>query len=391
MIDLGSPTAVADPHSLFHRLRVDGPVHFSDHHRAWLVLSHAGVSAGFRDPRLSSERLPTFERLAASQPEGFGAVVDLLRGWMVFRDDPVHNALRDPVRRAFTPRMIEELGPSISRTADALLDDLDGTVDLRARFAGPLPALVIADLLGIPGGDRAEFQHWSDLLSQVVFAVDSRHASMDAAIVGAQHFWSYFSELIDHRRRHPGRDLVSALIDAVGSDVLVGACTMLLFAGHETTTGLLVNGTRVLLDNPAALDRVRADPSLWPTAVDELLRLEGPAKLMVRKAREDVELDGVTIPAGATVWLVILAADRDPAVFRDPDTVDVARDPNPHLAFGWGIHHCLGAPLARLEARIALRGLFDRFPDLAATGPARWGGGVIGRGTQLEVSLGDRS
>jgi hypothetical protein len=151
---------------------------------------------------------------------------------------------------------------------------------------------------------------------------------------------------------------------------------------------LLASGTRVLLDDPTSAARLRADPSVWSTAVDELLRLEGPAKLMVRRAKVDLDIDGTRIAAGDAVWLVILSADRDPAVFADPDRVDVGREPNPHLAFGWGIHHCLGAPLARLEGRVALRRLFDRFPDLAATGPGRWGGGVMGRGlSRLDVAI----
>lgn len=389
VIDLASPAALADPHSLFHRLRAEAPVHHSDVHRAWLVLSHAGVSAGFRDARLSSDRVPAFERMAESRPAGFRAVVDLLRGWMVFRDDPAHNRLRDPVRRAFTPRRIEEMAPSITRTADELLDRLAGTVDLRSAFAAPLPALVIADLLDIPRGDREAFQHWSDLLAEVVFAADARSSSAERAIDGAEHFWTYFGDLVEHRRRKPGDDLVSELALAIDDDEVVGACTLLLFAGHETTTGLLTNGTRLLLDDEGdARERLRDDPARWTTAVDELLRLEGPAKLMVRRASVDMELDGVAVPAGATVWLVILAADRDPAVFADPDRLAVERDPNPHLAFGWGIHHCLGAPLARLEGRIALRRLFERFPDLAPTGPPRWGGGVLGRGIGvLEVTV----
>jgi len=386
VLDLSTPEAQADPHSLFAAARRDhGPVVYSERHDAWLVLSHAGVTAAFRDPRLSADRIPAYEHMARTRPEAFSRVVDLLRGWMVFRDDPVHNRLRDPVRRAFTPRRVESLTDAIERTVDSLLADVTpgSTFDLRSVLAAPLPALVIADLLGVPGADRAEFQHWSDLLSMVVFAADSKSASVEPAIAGAEQFWSYFGALVEERRRAPGDDLVSALV-AAGLDgaEAIGACTLLLFAGHETTTGLLVNGTRVLLDNPAQLARLRADPSLWATAVDELLRLEGPAKVMVRRASADIEIDGVAVPAGATVWLCILAADHDPAVFGpDADACDVGRDPNPHVAFGWGIHHCLGAPLARLEARIALRHLFERFPALAITGAApRWGGGVIGRG-----------
>ena len=397
MVDLSTPEAQADPHSLFRSLRSSaGPVVYSSVHDAWLVLSHAGVTAAFRDPRLSAERIPAFEKMARSRPAAFGKVVDLLRGWMVFRDDPAHNRLRDPVRRAFTPRRVEALESSIAATVESLLADVaaGSTFDLRSTLAAPLPALVIADLLGVPGADRLSFQEWSDLLSMVVFAADAKSSSAEPAIRGAEHFWSYFGSLVEERRRSPGDDLVSALVSAaepLSAVELVGACTLLLFAGHETTTGLLVNGTRVLLENPDEVTRLRADPSLWATAVDELLRLEGPAKVMVRRAMDELEIDGVTIPAGATVWLCILAADRDPAVFGPTaDQCDVGRDPNPHVAFGWGIHHCLGAPLARLEARVALRALFERFPSLRvapSAPPPRWGGGVIGRGIgRLEVA-----
>jgi cytochrome P450 len=206
----------------------------------------------------------------------------------------------------------------------------------------------------------------------------------DAAITAAEHFTTYFGALIEQRRRRPGDDVISALVaasDAGGPSAqeLVGACTLLLFAGHETTSGLLANGTSVLLEHEHARARLADDPLLWPSAVEELMRFEGPAKLMARKATEDRSWCGVDIAERDTVYLVILAANRDPSVFADPDTFDVTRDPNPHLGFGWGLHHCLGAALARLEARIALRRLFERFPKLSLSDPVRWGGGVIGR------------
>jgi pimeloyl-[acyl-carrier protein] synthase len=170
---------------------------------------------------------------------------------------------------------------------------------------------------------------------------------------------------------------------------LVGACTLLLFAGHETTSGLLANSICVLVEQDDARARLAGDPSLWPGAVEELLRFEGPAKLMARKATADRLWCDVDINARDTVYLVILAANRDPAVFAEPDTFDVTRDPNPHLGFGWGLHHCLGAALARLEARVALRSLFERFPNLSLTDSVRWGGGVIGRGVwSVPVSIG---
>jgi len=368
-------------------MRMHAPVHWSDSHRAWLALSHQAVNQGFRDPWLSSERLPSFERAAAARPPEFAKVVDLLRGWMVFRDPPAHDRLRDPVRRVFTPMRLDRLAPVIEATVDALLDDVAdaGCGDLRQLLTTPLPALVIADLLGVPRADRERFQGWSDRLAQVVFSAEGvAGIDSDAAITAAEDFATYFGALIEQRRRYPGDDAISALVaasDAGGpsAEELVGACTLLLFAGHETTSGLLANATCVLLEHEDARALLARDPTLWPGAVEELMRFEGPAKLMARKATQDREWGGVEIRERDTVYLVIMAANRDPAVFAEPDAFDVARDPNPHFGFGWGLHHCLGAALARLEARIALRRMFERFPKLELTDSVRWGGGVIGR------------
>jgi len=361
-------------------------VHWSDRHRGWLAVSHAAVNDGFRAPWLSSERMPVFERVAAKRPPEFERVVDLLRGWMVFRDPPVHERLRDPVRRVFTPMRLERLTPMIEATIDELLDDLQsaGGGSLQAHVTRPLPALVIADLLGVPRADRAEFQTWSDQLASVVFTAEQRDGDGAAAVEAADRFTTYFDELIAERRRHPGDDAISALLDesrGPGPEgvELVGACTLLLFAGHETTAGLLANATCVLFDNDDARAALTADSSLWPGAVEEFMRFAGPAKVMVRKSTVEREWYGQPVKAGDTVYLGILAADRDPAVFDDPDRFDPRRDPNPHFGFGWGLHHCLGAALARLEARIALRRLFERFPRLAPTDPYWWGGGLIGR------------
>lgn len=384
-VDLTDPRHDHDPFPLFDRLRDAGPVVWSDRHRAWLAVSHEAVLDGLRSPWLSSDRIDTFERLAASRPAAFRIVVDLLRGWMVFRDPPAHTRLRDPVRRAFTPRRIDGLRDEVEQIAEALLDDLPARVDLRAAYARPLPALVIARLLDIPDADQDEFRRWSDQLADVVFSAESRSSSsLDRPIEAAERFHQYFGELAEHRRRHPGDDLVSALVQASGAGApepgeLVGACTLLLFAGHETTAGLIANGASLLLDDADQLDRLREDAELWPLAVDELMRRAGPAKTMVRKATESRSWFGADVSAGDTVFLVLLAASHDPAVFPEPQRLDVGRHPNPHAGFGWGIHHCLGASLARLEGEVALRRLFERHPSMERTAAVRWGGGVLGR------------
>lgn len=383
-VDLTAPDVDADPFPLFDRLRARGPVVWSERHRAWLAVSHESVLDGLRAPWLSSDRIGTFERVAASRPDAFRVVVDLLRGWMVFRDPPAHTRLRDPVRRAFTPRRVDDLRGDTEAIADELLDGLEPHVDLRPSYARPLPALVIARLLDVPAADRGELQAWSDQLTGVVFSAERSDADVDGPAEAAERFTAYFGDLAEHRRRHPGDDLVSALVHASGPGApepseLVGACTLLLFAGHETTATLIANGTSMLLDHPDQLARLLDDPGLWPTAVDELMRRAGPAKTMVRKAAVGRPWFGVDVAAGDTVFLVLLAASHDPAVFADPERLDIARHPNQHAGFGWGIHHCLGASLARLEAEVALRRLFERFPETSRAAPARWGGGVLGR------------
>jgi len=389
--DLADPVHDANPFPLFDRLRSIGPVVHSERHRGWLAVSHDAVIDGLRASWLSSDRVPTFERMASSRPAAFRSVVDVLRGWMVFRDPPEHTTLREPVRRAFTPRRVADLRTAIEGIADDLLDVAAGGASgfaLQSAYAQPLPALVIAQLLGVPASDRDEFARWSDQLATVVFNAEGGGTGESAA-TAARHFTDYFTALAEDRRRRPSDDLISALVHASEVDLadLVGACTLLLFAGHETTAGLIANGTALLLDHPDQRERLRADPSLWPSAVDELLRLASPAKTMVRKAREDRTWFGADVQAGDTVYLVLLAASNDPAVFPAPGRFDVGRLPNPHLGFGWGIHHCLGAALARLETEVALRRLFDRFPDLRVAGPVRWGGGVLGRVALLPNAL----
>jgi cytochrome P450 len=378
-------------HATLAAARATAPVVWSATHRSWIVLTHQHVAEGFRDPRLSSDRTAAFERLAHTRPAAFRAVVDVLSGWMVFRDPPGHDRLRQPVRAAFTPRRIAALESTIRQIAEDLLDAIDAgdneEVDLRQAMAVPLPAIVIAELLGVPASDREMFQRWSNQLAGIVFAASSAQADDESAIAGAMAFAGYFGDLAEHYRAHPGDNLVSAIVaaaDAGGSTALqpsevVGACAMLLFAGHETTTTLLSNALWTLFEHPDERARWQSDPRLDETAVDELVRFEGPATVMIRRAVDDFGWAGVDIRAGDAVYLCMAAANRDPMAFREPDRLDLERDPNPHLGFGWGIHHCLGAPLARLETRVALRRVFDRFPRMEPVGAAHWGGGVIGR------------
>ncbi len=399
--DIRTLEALADPFGFFARLRAHDPVHWSESSRAWILTSHAAVSDAFRDvERLSSDRVtPLVERRPETQRAAMADTDRLLRGWMVFRDPPGHGGLRGPVSRVFTPRRIEALRPRIEAIVDELLDAAlrrgDGELDLVTALAFPLPAIVIAELLGVPSEDREEFKGWSRQLAGLIFGgVASRERDASAAAATAR-FNDYFGRLIARYERAPEDNLISALVaardrgDGLAPEDLVGACTMLLFGGHETTAGLIGNGAVTLLRRPDRAARLREDPAVEGPCVEELLRYAGPAHLMVRVVAEDHERGGHALKRGERVYLAISGANRDPAVFDEPDRFRIDRDPNPHLGFGHGLHYCLGASLARAETRIALGALFRRHPGLrlADEAPA-WGVSMVGRSVaRLRVRL----
>lgn len=388
-IDLASTEVNQDPAGFAARVLAEGrSVTWSDVHRGWLVLSHAAVSEAFRDTRLSADRIEPLERLAEQQPERFTSVVELLSGWMIFRDPPVHTHLRDPVRRAVTPKVVDGIRPAIEVTVDELLAPLPGSepFDFRRSFAEPLPALVIAELLGVPGSERHRFKAWSDGLARIVFSTRPGTVPVDEVADAVEEFTSFFGQLIELRRRSPGDDLISLMVsggaDTLTAMELVGACTLLLFAGHETTTNMLVSAIHLLGPEPEARDRLVTDESVVATGPDELLRVAGPAKSMVRRVGPTpFRFGGAELQPGQKVFLVILTANHDPSVFDDPARLNLGRSPNQHLGFGWGLHHCLGAPLARMELSIALRALYRAMPNLSPVDPDRaWSGNELGRG-----------
>lgn len=387
-LDLGARAVNADPDAFAASMLAGDPIRFSETNRAWLLLSYKAATEGFLDTtRLSSDRTRSLRRRAEQRGPAFDRTAELLSGWMVFRDPPVHTRLREPVRRAFTPKVMARSADAIAAAVDELLDPLDrsGPIDLKAEFAAPLPATVIADLLGVPRSERPRFQNWSNRLADIVFAVDAA-GEVDTEDVAAatDDFIAFFTELLDHRRTNPGEDLISKVaasgLDELSELEVAGACTLLLFAGHETTTNLIASGVRTLFDHPGEVERIRAG-EVDDTLSDELLRVCGPAKAMARKVVQAHERGGHRLEVGDSVFPVILTANRDPATFARPDVVDLGRHPNPHLGFGWGMHLCLGANLARLETSIALRTLYRRFGDrLQPDGELpEWHGNPLGR------------
>jgi cytochrome P450 len=329
------------------------------------------VSAGFVDPRLSSDRVQTVydSKLSDQERAERAPTFAVLSDWMVFKDPPDHTRLRNLVKRAFTPRAIQALEPRIADVVEHVLDlPPRGEVDVVRDLAYAIPAMVIADMLGVPPEDRNSFRAWSDDITTLIFEGARTDADRRRAQDGLTSLSEYLGELVSRYRARPGENLISALVrareddDTLTEHEIVNTCVLLLFGGHETTTNLLANGFLALMRDPAQAALLRSDPSLVPDAVEELNRYDGPAKLVVRRAREDFELHGARIAAGRRVLLVQCAANRDPRRFEVPDRLDLRRSENRQLGFGYGIHYCLGAPLARLETQLALPLMLERLP-----------------------------
>lgn len=379
-IDLDSRESVVDPAAYFGRHLDDGDVQWSEAHRSWVVLGHQAVSDAFRDAgMLSADRVSVLERVASNRPQAFRIVVELLSGWMIFRDPPIHTRLRVPVRTAFTSKRVNDLVPLVDEIVgdafDAMVDAAeDGAGDLTTFVARPVPALVIGALLDVAPHDRPQLQQWSDALAGIVFSLSPAATPAEGVVQAAEAFRDFFAPLVSDAtaRRGDDTDSLVARIARLSEDFdtteLIGMCTMLLFAGHETTTSLIQAITATLLERPDLERRLRDEPALVDTAVEEVMRVQGPARTMVRKARTDHQRSGRAIAAGDRVMLAIAAANHDPRVFDRPEQVDIARDPNPHVGFGWGLHHCLGAQLARAEATSFLRQLLERFDRLEPAG-----------------------
>ena len=363
----------ADPYRVFAQMREHDPV-FSQpgidgETMIWFVTRYEDVAAVLvdderfvRDPRLAL----TEEELAAQQLPPMLQAID---NHMLNRDGDDHRRLRRLVTKAFTPKVVEQLRGRIQEIADELIDAVEarGTMDLSAEYAFPLPITVIAELLGVPNADQDRFKEWSDAIITPAIGPEA----MERFFAQMGDFVEYLTDLFAARRAEPQDDLVSALLaardasDALTDEEVFGTVVLLIVAGHETTVGLIGNAVVNLLSHPEELELVRTDASLIPAAIEEALRYEGPVeRALNRWAATDVELGGQTIRRGSLVIAILGAADRDPDRFTDADRLDIRREDTRHLAFGRGSHYCLGAPLARLEAEIALETLFRRLPGL---------------------------
>lgn len=373
------PAWRADPYAVYAELRERNPVHRSPL-GFWVFTRHADCLAVLRDRRSSSdartadpERLSALRSIDPGDLSGGASEILAEMAPFLFRDPPDHTRLRGLVQKAFTPRVVEGLRPRIAEICEELVSDMleRGEADLVADFAYPLPVQIIVEMLGVPAEDHERFRDWSDALAR---GLDPDFLLPEAAVherlAGILNFVQYFAGLINERRDRPGDDLLSKLIqaeeqgDALSQGELLSTCILLLVAGHETTVNLISGGALALMEHPDEQARLRADQRLMRVAVEEMLRYVSPVQLTGRVASEAMEVGGVELAPGEFSMLLIGSANHDPDAFEQPEHFDVGRNDNPHLGFGFGLHHCLGAPLARLEAQIALDTLLRRVPTL---------------------------
>ena len=376
-VDISSPAFKANPYPFYAQLRDQAPVHriiLGDKRPAWLVTRYDDVVTVLKDDRFGKDKRKVMTRDQIAREPWIPKMLQPIERNMLDADAPEHTRLRGLVHTAFTPRLIENMRERIQRLTDELLNPIEtrGRMDLIRDYALPVPTTIIAEMLGVPERERHKFHRWSN---SIVSIVPSKWGLLKA-IPSLIAFLRYIRRLVRTRRAALRDDLVSALVEAHGAgdrlseDELLAMVSLLLIAGHETTVNLIGNGMLALLDHPQQLERLRDDPGLIKPAVEELLRYDGPLETATeRYAREDATIAGVTIPRGEMVFAVLASANRDERQFDHADTLDLTREPNRHLAFGQGVHFCLGAPLARLEGQIAINTLLRRIPDLRLAVP----------------------
>ncbi|ALV34505.1 cytochrome P450 [Streptomyces sp. CdTB01] len=397
--DPWDPAFLADPYPVYAELRAAGRVHYFEATDQWLVPHHADVSALLRERRLGRTYLHRFghEDFGRTAPpaehEPFHTLND---HGMLDLEPPDHTRIRRLVSKAFTPRTVERLKPYVGDLAGKLVDRLveNGGGDLLTDVAEPLPVAVIAEMLGIPESDRAPLRPWSaDICG--MYELNPSEDTARKAVQASVEFSEYLRELIAERRKEPGDDLISGLIaahdegDRLTEQEMISTAVLLLNAGHEATVNATVNGWYALFRNPDQLAALRADHTLVPTAVEELMRYDTPLQLFERWVLDDIEIDGTVIPRGSEIAMLFGSANHDPEVFRDPERLDLTRADNPHISFSAGIHYCIGAPLARIELAASMTALLEKAPTLSLTEEPRRKPNFVIRGLQgLGVQVG---
>jgi len=389
------PEILADPYPLYRRLRSEDPVHWDPYLHAWVVTRYADVVTVLQ--RFSADRTPTPERLASMGMEQLSPIARVMVKQMLFLDPPQHNRIRGLAAVAFTPRRVEQLRSRIQEITEELIDRVEaqGEIEIMETLANPLPAIVTAGLLGVPARDHNRLKNWSQDFAEVLGNFQHNPDRASRVLSSLEEMTAYFRDAVRREAGEPTEGLVNALTtaevdgDRLTEEEVIANVIVTMVGGQETTTNLIGNGLLTLLRHPDELERLRADPSLIPSAVEELLRYESPSQHTARLAPNDIEVGGQVIRERQAVIAVMGAANRDPERFSDPDRLDLAREDNRHLAFGWASHFCFGAPLARIEGQIAFATMLRRLPGLRLLpGPITWRQNLGLRGlTALRVAF----
>ena len=383
------PAFLADPFPVYRRMQDEDPAHWSPKIKSWVLTRYEDVKRVCLDKDMSSDRLrPFFASMPGAEAAKIGDIIRYLSLWMVFRDAPEHTRLRRLTSRVFNLKSMRDMRPNIESLTAWLLEEIGDReeFDFIAAFAGPLPALVIMDMLGVPRNALAQVKRMSDDMALFIGSSRTSPEKYDIAESATHEMAEFFRVMIADRRVAPKTDLLSELIgiddagDRLSDDELIATCILLLFAGHETTTNHVANSTRSLINFPEQRNKLRADPGLAARAGEELLRFDGPSGAQVRIVQVEHELHGKTLKPGDRVFIMLNAANRDPRAYPDPDRVDLERDGVAHLTFGFGLHICLGFPLARLEGEIAVPAVARHFRRMELAGEAEWINSMVFRG-----------
>ena len=379
LVRLLEPEVLADPYPLYRKLRTEDPVHWDRFMQTWVVTRYTDVINVLHS--FSADRTPSPEQLTAMGLSGMNPIAAVMVKQMLFMDAPAHTRLRGLASVAFTPQRVRVLRGHIQGIADKLLDHVQtrGEMDMIADFAAPLPAIVTAEMLGVPTEDHTKLKKWSADFAEMLGNFQHNPDRIPRVLESTNNLTNYFRDKIEEMRDNPREGLIHSFMtaeldgDRLTEEEIIANCVVTMVGGQETTTNLIGNGILTLLRNPEKLARLRDNPDLLQSGVEELLRYESPSQHTGRIAREDVEMGGKTIRKGQAVMAIMAAGNRDPDRFTDPDELILDRADNKHLAFGWSSHFCFGAPLARTEAQIAFATLLRRLPNLQLTpAPLTW-------------------
>jgi cytochrome P450 len=371
--DPRDPATINDPIPHLRRLQQTEPVYWSDVLRGWVITRYEDVKRVLRNDNFSADRIsPFFEAMPPEKQQPIKELIRYLNTWVAFKDPPEHTRLRQLMRTVFTPAAVAEMSGFIESAVDHLLAELEGKkqIDFIEEFAYPLPAMVILEMLGLPQSDMDLLKDWSNKMQLFIGSATTSPHKYALAEEGAIQMAAYFREVIRDREEHPGSDMITKLLairdsdDTLTEDEVIGTSMLFLFGGHETTTNLIGNGIRALLLHPDQMALLRNRPELIDSAVEEMLRYDGPTGASVRIVKESHQFHDKWLESGQRVFVMIHAANHDLDAFEAPDTFDITREPNHHLTFNYGAHFCMGAPLARLEGKIAMARLIEHFPNL---------------------------